>query len=84
VAGAKRYELTLNAGKQQFLTTAKRTAAFKGVAKGKAGTVTVRAVATLRQSGVARKKFRRTAAKKGPLRGLKDCRVRHKRVKCRR
>ncbi len=82
VRGATRYELALNAGKQRFVTTPKRTATFKGVARGSGGTVTVRAVATLRQSGVARKGFRRVTKGKQKLRGLKRCTVRRKRVKC--
>ena len=45
VGGATRYELavTLSSGRQRFVTTRKRTAVVKGIARSQAGRVTVRA-----------------------------------------
>ncbi len=80
--GASRYELALRAGTQRFAVTAKHRTVFTKVAKTSSGSVTVRAVASQRQSEIARKAFRRTAKAKPNLRGLKRCTVRRKRVKC--
>ena len=80
VRGAARYELSLQAGRQRFATTRKRSATFKKVAKTAAGSVTVRAVASLRESPVVRAKVRRAAKRKRG--GLKRCTVKKKKLRC--
>ncbi|HVY77148.1 MAG TPA: hypothetical protein VG898_01425 [Solirubrobacterales bacterium] len=81
VPGAARYELSLLAGPQRFATTKKPSLTFTKVRKSAAGSVTVRAVANLRQSEVRRAKVRR--AGKTKTGGLKHCKVGKKKVHCR-
>lgn len=81
VPGATRYELSLLAGPQRFATTKKRSLTFTKVSKGAAGSVTVRAVASMRQSDVRRAKLRRAAKVKTKVGGLKHCTV-GKKVRC--
>ena len=80
VSHAASYELSLLAGPQRFATTKKTTLAFTKVSKSVAGSVTVRAVADLRQSDVRRAKVRRAAKLKAG--GLKHCTVGKKKVHC--
>ncbi len=80
VRGAARYELSLLAGRQRFATTRKRSATFKKVAKTAGGSVTVRAVASLRESPVSKAKVRRAAKRKRG--GLKRCTVKKKKFRC--
>lgn len=83
VPGATRYELSLQAGPQRFAATKKHSLTFTKVSKSVAGSVTVRAVAKLRQSEVKRAKVRRAAKPKTKVGGLKHCTVKKKKVRCR-
>ncbi|HET6507854.1 MAG TPA: hypothetical protein VFG42_13780 [Baekduia sp.] len=82
VPGATGYELALTAGTQRFATSHARVLVFKNVSKTTGGRVTVRAVGNYRQSKVTRVSFKRLVQKKQPLRSLKKCSVRKKRIRC--
>lgn len=73
VAGAERYELVANlsSGRQRIITTRRRSATVSSVDRSTGGTVSVRAIAPMRQGGAATARFRATAPRKatrfGPL-----------------
>ena len=72
VSGAARYEVavTLSTGRQRFATTRRRTVVAGPVSRASAGSVSVRAVAKLRQGLPARTRFRATARRRTALRRL--------------
>jgi hypothetical protein len=82
VPGATTYELALTAGTQRFATSRSHVLVFNNVPKTTAGHVTIRAIGNYRQSKVTRASFKRLAQTKQPLRSLKKCSVRKKRIRC--
>lgn len=86
VRGATRYEvaLTPSRGRQRFVTTSRGSLVLRRVPKTVRGTVSVRAVDRLRQGRAAKKRFARAARPKRNVGSLPRCKVKQRRVSCRR
>ncbi|HVE67374.1 MAG TPA: hypothetical protein VNB64_02210 [Solirubrobacteraceae bacterium] len=84
VGGAARYEVavTFSNGRQRFAATRNRSVVLRGISRGLAGRVTVRAVAPLRQGTPSLTRFRATARRRTAMRALPRCRRSRARIVC--
>jgi hypothetical protein len=87
VAGAGRYEVgvTLRSRRMKFASTSRTHVLVKGVPRWAAGGVTVRALDDLRKGLPSRgRSFRAKGKEPSPLRPLTRCKVKKKKIACRR